>query len=98
MTEKTEKMIKSIVKTKGRKPFVYKQFRPGIIVNSYWDGLDRDFWYIINTLSGACKVIPPNGSPYDKLNLRCDQLAANEVLVCKTSWAGKDLALVVYHS
>ena len=96
LAERTEKMIKGIVESKSRKPFVYKQFRPGMIVNSYWDGGHRDYWYIINTFSGACKVIPQNGTPYDKLNLRCDTLATNEVLVCKTSSRGKELALVVY--
>lgn len=96
-TKDEERRIKRATGSVSRKPCLYRKFMPGMSVNSYWDSGHRDYWYLINMRSGASKEIPQNGTPYDKLNLRCEQLAHGEVLVKKTSSRGRELPLAIYY-
>lgn len=88
--------LKRVIGYKGRKPLRYGKFIPGMSVASYWDGGSRDYWYIVNTKTFACKAIPQNGTPFDRMNLKCDALAPNEVLVRASVYMGKPVSPVVY--
>ena len=88
--------LKRVVGYKGRKELRYDRFIPGMIVNSYWDGGSRDYWFLVNIKSFAVKTIPQNGTPFDKLSLKCDALAPDEVLVRLPVFRGKTLPPVVY--
>lgn len=88
--------LKRVIGYKGRKALRYLPFRPGMQVTSYWDSGSRDYWFIVNIKTFACKEIPQNGTPYDKLSLRCDVLAPDEVLVRSSVFRGKAVPPVVY--
>lgn len=90
------KDIKRLVGYKGRKPVNMAEFRPGMRVNSYWDSGSRDYWFLINVKTLACREIPQNGTPFDKLNLTCDALGPDEVLVLSPVYRGRDGRLTVY--
>lgn len=88
--------LKAAIGYKGRKEVMYVPFQAGMRVNSYWSGGSRDYWFLVNVKSFVTKEIPQNGTPFDKLDLTCDVLAPNEVLVKVTHCAGRQLAPIIY--
>lgn len=87
--------IKKSVGYRGRN-VKFKEFKPGMSLNSYWDSGSRDYFYFVNVLSGASRSVPQNGTPFDKLNLKTEVLNPNEVLVEKVVMRGKDVAVYIY--
>jgi hypothetical protein len=96
LTSEQIKKIKQIVGYKGRKPLGTRDFMPGMRVNSYWDSGSRDYWFIVNIRTFANKAIPQNGTPFDKLDLTCDALGPDEVLVLKPIYGGRDGRLTIF--
>lgn len=96
LTDAQVRAIKKAIGYKGRKEVSVLPFKPGMRVNSYWSGGSRDYWFLINLRTFVTKEIPQNGTPFDKLDLTCDVLAPNEVLVRLTNMSGRQLAPVVY--
>lgn len=94
----TEFQIKTCKRLSGYKGRTVRQaeFKPGMRVNSYWDSGYRDYWYIINIRTGGMREIPQNGTPFDKLDLRCDALGPDEVLVLKPYTRGKVRSITIY--
>ena len=90
------KGIKRAVGYKGRKPVGAVEFRPGMRVNSYWDSGSRDYWFLVNVKTFACREIPQNGTPFDKLNLTCDALGPDEVLVLSPVYRGRNGRLTIF--
>jgi len=89
------KDIKRLVGYRGRTVRM-AEFKPGMSVNSYWDSGSRDYWYLINRKTLAFREIPQNGTPFDKLNLTCDALGPEEVLVHKSIFRGKASSITIY--
>jgi hypothetical protein len=96
LTSEQIKKIKKLVGYKGRKPVGAADFRPGMRVNSYWDSGCRDYWFLINVRTFACREIPQNGTPFDKLDLTCDALGPDEVLVLSPVFRGRDGRLTIF--
>ena len=71
-------------------------FKPGMSVNSYWDEGSRDYWFLVNCKTFSMREIPQNGTPFDRLNLTCDALGPDEVLVLKPIVGGKVGMLTIY--
>lgn len=95
LTENEIKSIKKSVDYRGRN-VKFKEFRAGMSLNSYWDSGSRDYFYFINLASGSVRTIPQNGTPFDKLSLKTDNLPPNEVLVEKVVMRGKNVAVYIY--
>lgn len=95
LTESQIKMIKKIADYRGRN-VKFKEFLPGISLNSYWDSGCRDYFYFVNIAIGSYRVVPQNGTPFDKQSLKTTELQPNEVLVEKVVMRGKDVAVYIY--
>lgn len=88
--------IKKLVGYRGRKVH-QREFRPGMSLNSYWSGGSRDyFFYVSVPVPTVVKTIPQNGTPFDKLNLKADELPENTVIVEKTIIGGRDASITIY--
>jgi hypothetical protein len=95
LTSEQIKKIKKLVGYKGRKPVGAADFRPRR-VNSYWDSGCRDYWFLVNVRTFACREIPQNGTPFDKLDLTCDSLGPDEVLVLSPVYRGRAGRLTIF--
>ena len=89
------KEIKRLTGYRGRN-YRLAEFKPGMSVNSYWDSGSRNYWYLVNRNTFAIKEIPQNGTPFDRLNLTCDALGPEEVLVLKPIYGGRPGTLTIY--
>jgi hypothetical protein len=96
LSKDQEKKLKGMIGSKSRRNLVYAVFRPGMRVNSYWQSGYRDYWFVVNPRTGACKEIPQNGTPYDKLDLSLDVLAEGEILVRKSVHGSKEYPITIY--
>ena len=87
---------------KGRK-FRVQSFRPGMNVNSYWDGGSRDYFALVSLETGQVFTSPathpcfdraPSG---DRLGLVIiSKLPENTVLVERSIFCGKECGLTVH--
>ena len=99
ITDSALRDIKKIVDFRGRKVH-YQAYKVGMSLNSYWDSGSRDYWYYISVFGHSAQlinVIPQNGTPFDGLNLKTQELSSeNTVLVKKTVIAGKTTSITIY--
>lgn len=95
LTENQVKAIKKAADYRGRN-VKHKDFVPGLNLNSYWDSGCRDYFYFVNLTTGAAREVPQNGTPFDRLNLKAEVLADNEVIAERVVMRGKDVALYIY--
>lgn len=90
------KTIKQLVGYRGRKVH-QREFRQGMSLNSYWSGGSRDyFFYISVPVPTVVKTIPQNGTPFDKLNLKADELPENTIIVQKSVIGGRETSITIY--
>ena len=95
-TENQIREIKKLVGYKGRKVH-QREFRVGMSLNSYWNSGSRDyFFYVAVPAMRVVQTIPQNGTPFDKLNLKAEELPANIVIVEKTIIGGKDASITIF--
>lgn len=87
--------IKKSVGYRGRN-VKFKEFKPGMSLNSYWDSGSRDYFYFVNLVSGSTREVPQNGTPFDRASLKTDVLNPNEVLVERVVMRGKDVVVYIY--
>ena len=92
----TIKKIKTLVGYKGRTVKEDEFGDKPVQVNSYWEGGDRDYWFVINIVTGSSREIRQNGTMFDRLNLFVDSLASGEVLVLKPYCRGKVSSITIY--
>lgn len=90
------KAIKKAIGCKMRKAPKFKEFVPGMSLNSYWDSGSRDCFYYVNLKTFGVKSVPQNGTPFDGLNLKTDVLPADTVLVQTWMCRGRDAAVYIY--
>ena len=95
LTENQVKTIKKAAGYRGRN-VKHKDFVPGLNLNSYWDSGCRDYFYYVNLVTGASRVVPQNGTLFDRKNLTAETLDANEVIAERVVMRGKDIALYIY--
>lgn len=98
LTENQVKEIKRLVGYRGRN-VKFKEFKSGMSLNSYWDSGSRDyFWYVsvFGLQPRVIQTIPQNGTPFDGMSLKTDQLPEHQVLVEKVVMRGKDVAVYIY--
>lgn len=96
INQKDIDLIKSIVNYRGRKVYV-KDYMPGMSLNSYWSGGCRDYFFFVNLKTGAASSVPQNGTMFDRLDLKSpEKLEADQVLVMKTVFRGKNGGLWIY--
>lgn len=102
ITPEQVRVIKKLVGYRGRK-IRFKEYQVGMSLNSYWDSGSRDYFYWIkapNILSTPTlySVVPQNGTPYDKLNLKTLENSDSEnlLLVEKVVFRGKDIGIAIY--
>ncbi len=95
LSESQIKLVKKAAGYRGRN-VKFKDFQPGMSLNSYWDSGSRDYFYFVNVLTGHVRIVGQNGTPFDGLNVKSDILHANEVLAERTVMRGKDVALYIY--
>lgn len=95
LTESQVKMIKKAAEYRGRN-VKFKEFKPGMSLNSYWDSGSRDYFYFVNLVSGAVRSVPQNGTPFDKASLKTTELQPNEVLAERVVMRGKDVVVYIY--
>lgn len=95
LTENQIKAIKKAADYRGRN-VKHKDFVPGLNLNSYWDSGCRDYFYFVNIATGSYREVPQNGTPFDRLNLKAEVLADNEVIAERVVMRGKDVALYIY--
>jgi hypothetical protein len=95
LNETQVKAIKRAAGYRGRN-VKHKDFVPGLNLNSYWDSGSRDYFYFVNIATGAAREVPQNGTVFDKLSLKADTLADNEVIAERVVMRGKDIALYIY--
>lgn len=96
LTENQVRAIKKAIGSKMRKAPMFKEFKPGMSLNSYWDSGSRDYFYYVNLSTYGVKVVPQNGTPFDGLNLKTDVLPENTVLVETVMIRGRDVAIYIY--
>lgn len=90
------RIIKNTVGYKGRKVH-QKPFRPGMSLNSYWSGGSRDYFFFLSSSTLSVEsVIPQNGTMFDKLNLKADELPPNTILVQKSIIGGREVSITIY--
>lgn len=95
LTDNQIKTIKRLAGYRGRN-VKFKDFRPGMSLNSYWDSGSKDYFYFVNLATGSYTEVRQNGTPFDKLDLKADTLEPNTVLAEKVVMRGKDVALYIY--
>jgi hypothetical protein len=95
LSELQVKKIKQAAGYRGRN-VKFKEFQPGMSLNSYWDSGSRDYFYFVNVLTGAVRAVGQNGTPFDGVNLKTTVLNPNEVLAERTVMRGKDVALYIF--
>lgn len=95
LTESQIKQVKQVAEYRGRN-VKFKEFRPGMSLNSYWDSGSRDYFYFVNLATGASRAIPQNGTPFDRQNLKATELLPNEVLAERVVMRGKNVVLYIY--
>lgn len=92
--------IKKLVDYRGRKVHL-REFKVGMSLNSYWDSGSRDYFYWVQ-ISGShpslYSVVPQNGTPYDRLDLKTSENTDtdNLVLVEKVVIRGRDAGIYIY--
>ena len=96
LSEDQVRKIKQAVGHKGRKPARLLEFRPGMNLNSYWDGGCRDYFFYVSLNNFHATPVPQNGTPFDRLNLSTTDLEPNHVLVESSIFRGKQLPLKIY--
>jgi hypothetical protein len=91
--------IKKIAKAVGYRGRNIKleKFRPGMSLNSYWDGGSRDYFYFVDIASGqVVNTVRQNGTPFDRLDLKADRLEPGQVLVEVSIFRGKAVRCSIY--
>lgn len=88
------KKIAKLVGYRGRN-IKLEPFHP-MSLNSYWDGGSRDYFYFINLYNFTVTTVPQNGTPFDRKDLRADNLEPDQVLVEVSIFRGKATACRIY--
>lgn len=96
LTDTQVKAIKKAIGCKMRKAPKFKEFKPGMSLNSYWDSGSRDYFYYVNLRTFGVMTVPQNGTPFDGLNLKTDVLPPDTVLVETCMIRGRDVAVYIY--
>lgn len=95
LDQNTIRKIKQAVGYKGRKVKI-EQFKSGMSLNSYWDSGSRDYFWFVSLNNFYVKPVPQNGTPFDRLDLKTDNLEPNHVLVESSIIQGKQGTLRIY--
>ena len=82
---------------KGRK-ISFHNFKP-MSINSYWDSGSRDYFYFVTEhgpYSYEVNQVRQNGTPFDGLNLRAEELKPNQYLIEVSWFQGKCTGCRIY--
>lgn len=95
LSEKQIKNIKKAAEYKGR--FVkLEPFRSGMSLASYWDEGSRYNYWLVNVDTGRSIKIQTNGGPFQRNEIKLENLEPNTVVAEVSIFRGKTSALRIY--